>query len=140
MQARTQEEELIGKLIEESRRLVSEGSGSAALETLIKAIIANTGEQSVMRILDAANERAKLEKQKEIRQMMRKCCEDLVQADSLLAEVGDENLLVEAFQDGSSVICQRCNGLVAVDRADAHSKFWCPALEGNEEDGDVLDC
>ncbi len=57
-------------------------------------------------------------------------------SDSLLVETGDEDILIDAFQDGSSVICQRCHGLISVERAEAHATRWCPALEGNSNMSD----
>ncbi len=124
-----EEQQTIQELLTLSRQQIAEGRGKEALENVIRAIIANSGEGSVIRILDAANEQAKYEKEKEIRLQIQKCCNDLRNGDSLLCEYGDEDILIDAFQDGSSVICQRCQGLISVERAEAHSKRWCPALE-----------
>ena len=82
-----------------------------------------------------ANNRAKKEKEKEIRIMIEKCIDDLLNAPSILSELGDEDILVDAFEDGSSVICQKCKGLISVDRAEAHAKFWCDSI--TEEDDDA---
>ena len=116
-----------------SRQQIAEGRGKEALENVIRAIIANSGESSVMRILDAANETAKREKELEIRRMITRCCDELRHGDSLLVETGDEDILIDAFQDGSSVICQRCHGLISVERAEAHAMRWCPALENSSD-------
>jgi len=67
--------------------------------------------------------------------------------DSLLAERGeDASILQDAFRDGSSVLCRRCQGLVARARWEAHTTRWCPKLRdasgGEEEcgdDGDAMD-
>jgi hypothetical protein len=137
-----EEQTSIQELLSLSRQQIAEGRGKEALENVIRAIIANSGEASVIRILDAANEQAKREKEREIREMIRRCCDDLRNGDSLLCETGDEDILIDAFQDGSSVICQRCQGLISVERAEAHSKRWCPALEnttvGDDEEEEDL--
>lgn len=57
----------------------------------------------------------------------------LEQEPSMLAERGKEGLLAAALQDGSSVVCQRCSGLVKRERWNAHCSMWCPALD---DDGD----
>lgn len=130
---------VIQRLLELSRSQISAGNGQHALEAVIRAIVANSGEESVMRVLDAANNRAKIEKEREIRESIAKCCEQLVESDSLLCEMGDEEILLDAFQDGSSVICQNCQGLISVDRAESHSKRWCPALTNSIEEDDDED-
>ena len=33
--------------------------------------------------------------------------------------------LAGALQDGSSMVCSRCGGVVAALRAEAHMRFWC---------------
>jgi hypothetical protein len=129
-----EEEQLIESLLQLTRDQIADGHGQRALETVIRAIIANSGEGSVMRILNEANNRAKKEKQKEIRAMIEKCIDELVNSPSLLSELGDEDILIDAFQDGSSVICQKCKGLISVERAEAHSKLWCDALTMEEMD------
>jgi formamidopyrimidine-DNA glycosylase len=42
---------------------------------------------------------------------------------------GSEQILRDAFEDGSSVICTRCGGLVKSVRWEAHSSTWCPAIQ-----------
>jgi hypothetical protein len=130
---------IIQRLLELSRSQISAGNGQQALEAVIRSIVANSGEESVMRILSAANNRAKLEKEREIRETVARCCEQLVESDSLLCEMGQEDILLDAFQDGSSVICQKCQGLISVDRAEAHAKRWCPALTNTIEEDDDED-
>lgn len=45
---------------------------------------------------------------------------------SVLKERGDGDLLRDAMQDGSSFMCPRCEGVIAVSRRDFHAQ-WCPA-------------
>ena len=134
--SRAGEEEAIKQLLAITRQQIADGNGKEALENVIRAIIKNSGEASVMRILGEANKRAKLEKEKEIRIMIQKTCEELVNQESFLLEMGDEDILIDAFKDGSSVVCQKCKGLISVERAEAHATLWCPALEDKEDDDD----
>jgi len=45
-----------------------------------------------------------------------------------------KNILVAAYEDGSSFLCDMCNGLVKKDRAEAHLTMWCPALNVDDDD------
>lgn len=49
-----------------------------------------------------------------------------------------EGILTTAYEDGSSVICPKCNALVPKKRADAHFNLWCAALGANALDDDDL--
>ncbi|CAN0922409.1 hypothetical protein LINGRAHAP2_LOCUS33044 [Linum grandiflorum] len=44
---------------------------------------------------------------------------------SILAETGRNQLVLDAFADGSSFICLQCGGLVSVNRRDEHFNYWC---------------
>ncbi len=125
------EENTVIHLLQTSRDSIAQGNIQDALSAVIKAIVATSGEASVLKVLDAASAKVKKEKEREMRSAMRKCCEDLINQDTLLSEMGDEEILIDAFQDGSSVVCQRCGGLVSVERAESHSLYWCEALEDN---------
>ena len=59
---------------------------------------------------------------------------DLIKQTSLLSEIGDgsELILKDAFEDGSSIICTRCTGLVSRERWTAHCQYWCPSIESDE--------
>jgi hypothetical protein len=64
--------------------------------------------------------------------------------DNILAERGEQDILHDAFQDGSSVICTNCGGLVQRSRWDNHRQYWCDSSTdkvngdglGNDEDSD----
>jgi hypothetical protein len=57
---------------------------------------------------------------------------DLLYNDSILKDMGDQEILKDAFEDGSSVICVRCNSLIKRDRWNAHNLKWCPLLQKND--------
>lgn len=45
--------------------------------------------------------------------------------DSILAESGREQVVIDASSDGSSFVCQQCGGVVSNLRRDEHMSFWC---------------
>lgn len=48
-----------------------------------------------------------------------------VQGNSILAETGRKQIMLDAFSDGSSFVCVKCGGLVSNHRRDEHYAFWC---------------
>ena len=53
-------------------------------------------------------------------------------------EDGSEEVLLDAFQDGSSVICKLCKSLVKKDRWDVHQTIWCPAIQRDDGEDSTL--
>ena len=53
---------------------------------------------------------------------------------------GDDDILHDAFVDGSSVVCTKCGSLIARSRSEAHGLKWCPMLpqrvDSKEDDFD----
>lgn len=47
------------------------------------------------------------------------------QGTSILAETGREQVVLDAFSDGSSFVCLKCGGLVSNHRKEEHFAFWC---------------
>lgn len=47
---------------------------------------------------------------------------------SILAETGRMQIVLDAFSDGSSFICLQCGGLVSNHRKDEHYAYWCCQL------------
>lgn len=47
------------------------------------------------------------------------------QGNSILAETGRNQIVLDAFADGSSFVCLQCGGLVSNHRKDEHFAFWC---------------
>ena len=60
---------------------------------------------------------------------------NLLQQDTLLSEIGDEDLLRQAFEDGSSVVCRRCQALVPAARWEQHRDVWCSAIPEKDDEG-----
>ena len=66
---------------------------------------------------------------------------DFRNEDSILQERGDgsEDILLDAFQDGSSIVCKLCNALINKDRWDVHQTVWCPAIQSHDDEDDEDD-
>lgn len=47
---------------------------------------------------------------------------------SILAETGRMQVVMDAFSDGSSFICLQCGGLVSNHRKDEHYAYWCAQI------------
>ncbi|KAL0366218.1 UNVERIFIED_CONTAM: hypothetical protein Sradi_3511900 [Sesamum radiatum] len=47
------------------------------------------------------------------------------QTNSILAETGRKQIMLDAFSDESSFICLQCGGLVSNHRKEEHCAFWC---------------
>ncbi|XP_042452044.1 uncharacterized protein LOC122036707 isoform X2 [Zingiber officinale] len=44
---------------------------------------------------------------------------------SFLAMSGRQQVMLDAFADGSSFVCLKCGGLVSTNRKDEHFAYWC---------------
>ncbi|XP_021661914.2 uncharacterized protein LOC110651030 isoform X2 [Hevea brasiliensis] len=51
-----------------------------------------------------------------------------VHANSILADTGRMQIVLDAFSDGSNFICLQCGGLVSNHRRDEHYAYWCCQL------------
>ncbi len=142
----TQQEQnaMIQGLLDKSYECLFEGEKDGALAAVINAIILLKGENAVLGIID----QVKAQMKRRIDEMYDenngmgggidletalKMCDDLFEQNTILAERGDENILVEAFQDGSSVVCNKCNALIPVVRIEPHRLYWCEAIDDEEE-------
>jgi hypothetical protein len=48
---------------------------------------------------------------------------------TLLYQRGHQHILQQAMEDGSSLVCTKCNGMVPVARWQQHVSFWCESTE-----------
>jgi hypothetical protein len=134
------------QLLNNTQQHISNGDRDQALANLIHAIRITQGEEAIATILSEArreNERKlelQLQQQRETDRRALdtalKASKELAKAPSLLQERGDgsENILCDAFEDGSSVICKRCGGLVKSARWSDHCTLWCSEID------EELDC
>ena len=123
---------VVGMLLDHTRSKISEGCKDDALASLLHAIRISSGEESIIRILDQAKKRvdddyALRDHSSAVTSAMN-AIKSMLEQDSFLSERGEEDILRDAFQDGSSIICQKCGGLVPQTRWEVHQNKWCPSL------------
>ena len=63
----------------------------------------------------------------------------MLEKDSILKEEGAAEILQQAMEDGSSVVCCECDALVMRDRWEPHKTMWCPMLTDDDEDSGLED-
>lgn len=127
--------EAVELLIDITRNKISEGKSLEAFAALLQAIKLTKGEESILEVLSVAK--------KKVDDDMQLCSEfdssvslqeafdasrALVEQDTILRDQGNEEILKDAFEDGSSVVCTKCGGLISMQRWTAHKSFWCSAL------------
>jgi hypothetical protein len=130
----------VEKLLSITRDNLAEKNPHQALAALLHAVRLTRGEDAILDVLSQAKAQAEAAIDRQVQQ---EAIEEayrisalLLQQDTILAESGDQCILRDAFEDGSSVLCAKCGGLVARVRWDSHSQLWCPALEDSEEGAD----
>lgn len=115
-----------------TRTEIADRKPQQALASLIHAIRLTHGEDAILGILDQAKQRADIQADQEKMENSlieaRRVSLMLMQQETMLSERGEEEILKDAFEDGSSVVCRRCGGLIARVRWDSHNQFWCSAL------------
>jgi len=129
-------------LLGRSRSSIADGDKDDALAALLHAIRLTAGEASILGILDEAKKRvdeefARRDHKADVKNARDALSELLERAqESIIGERGDNDILHDAFVDGSSVVCSKCGSLIKRDRADAHMRRWCPALASDGKDDD----
>ena len=127
-------ERVVGLLLDHTRSKIAEGSKVDALAALLHAIRISSGEDSIISIIDKAKKKVEgdysLNQNSAAIAAATDALKMMLLQDSFLSERGQEDILRDAFEDGSSIICQKCNGLVSQSRWKAHSLSWCPSIVG----------
>ncbi len=119
-------------LLHETRKKIVGDEPNEALCSLLEAIRLTKGEESIMGILDEAKKRVAEESRNRSDHEMLVAAQRMsiyLQSDeeSMLFEHGRTDILRDAFEDGSSVVCPACNSLIPRARAEIHRKYWCSA-------------
>lgn len=122
-------------LMDEAKRLLTPTASTKqdvlqamkALNALVAAVRLRDGDEGANALLERG--RALFQEREGSDQERARALDLLREEASMLAEQGKEGILAAALQDGSSVLCRKCSGLVKRDRWDAHSTMWCPALD-----------
>ena len=69
------------------------------------------------------------------RQQAIQVTQELLQDESsLLFEQGKQDLLRQTMEDGSSIICTKCSGVVPSERWRQHQEYWCEAIVPDEDE------
>jgi hypothetical protein len=135
--------QLVQHILNMSRRHVDQGDRDAALGLVIQAIRLTRGEEGVLEVLTQAREAAERGREshgndveEDPMDVALRAIQNVIDAPSLLGDRqdGSEEILRDAFQDGSSIICKQCGGLVKGDRWEAHRDYWCDALPKEDND------
>uniref|UniRef100_A0A2P2JUH9 Uncharacterized protein MANES_18G040700 n=1 Tax=Rhizophora mucronata TaxID=61149 RepID=A0A2P2JUH9_RHIMU len=133
-----------------ARLLINQGKPSQALQAVVMAMRTQGGEEAVFQSLHRARElyRNRLRVNTAVDQLAALFAECAiaeaqplendpmpaavgsssvidVNGNSILAEMGRMQIVLDAFSDGSSFICLQCGGLVSNHRKDEHYAFWC---------------
>ena len=128
--------EAVEMLLKITRSEVEQNNPQQALATLLHAVRLTRGEDAIIDVLDEAKKRwtNQIDRQvmNESLEQARQICEMLMNQDTFLSERGEEDILKDAFEDGSSVLCRKCGGLVAKIRWESHLNTWCPALSDSD--------
>ncbi|KAJ6954913.1 hypothetical protein NC652_006378 [Populus alba x Populus x berolinensis] len=136
-----------------ARQLINQGNPSQALQAVVMAMKTKGGDQAVFQSLHRARELYLNRLQEStnvdhLASLFAECAiaeaqplqDDQtplnggdqspsavpeVHVNSILAETGRTQIVLDAFSDGSSFICLQCGGLVSNYRKDEHYAFWC---------------
>jgi len=133
--------EAVRMLLKVARSKIEDAEPTDALSALLHAIRLTRGEEAIVGVLEMAKRQAEIEAgcKEDSLLVARRMAVLLVSDDStMLYERGDEHILRQAFEDGSSVVCKSCNALVPRSRFTQHQLYWCERACGGEDGMD--DC
>ena len=130
-------QEAVKLLLKVARSKIEGAEPLDALSALLHAIRLTQGEEAIVGVLESAKKQAELEADcdEDALEAAQRMCQLLVRdKTTLLYERGDQQILKDAFEDGSSVVCKRCSALVPRLRMTMHSLYWCVDVAGGEAD------
>lgn len=118
-------------LLSITRTELADNNPQQALAALLHVIRLTRGEDAILEVL----ENAKVKASKEIDESMltenlneaRRISLLLLEQDTILSERDEQDILKDAFEDGSSLFCVKCGDLVSRLRWEAHQQYWCSA-------------
>ncbi|EEF52363.1 uncharacterized protein LOC8288571 [Ricinus communis] len=141
----------VRELLALARQLINQGKPTQALQAVVMAMRTKGGDEAVFQSLHRARElyRNRVQENTAVDQLASLFAEcAIVEAqpsksepsahnvggpsvtpdahgNSILAETGRMQIVLDAFSDGSSFICLQCGGLVSNHRRDEHYAYWC---------------
>lgn len=124
-----------------------EESPTDALSALMQAMTLNSGHvkanEAMDRIRGELGEEVAghiMDRTGRMRRAARIVQELLEDESTLLYQRGQQHILQQAMEDGSSLVCIKCNGMIPVARWQQHQSFWCESAadcnRGSVEDSD----
>jgi hypothetical protein len=132
-------------IVKSAKQLIKQGKTNEAFAVLLHAIKLSRGEDAILEVLDSAKQRHEVDmlsseldraQMDEVYEVMN----ELTERDTLLKEQGNEGILTEAFEDGSSIVCKNCGGLIAKKRWSDHVMYWCSSSDLVDSDDDEDRC
>lgn len=131
----------ISSLIDYARTNYQENP-TESLAALMEALTLNSGKASAQH----AMERLRNELGDEIadhignRHLRMQRAIDLVQEliqdeTSILHQNGQQDLLRQTMEDGTSVACVKCGAVVASNRWQQHQRYWCDSIQDDNDSG-----
>lgn len=132
-------------LLEHARQLIDQGKHSVALQAVVMALKLFGGDQAVLQTMNRAREMylskiRSVDATDELASLFANCAisEALPMTEeakresffanmnrSVLAESGREQIVLDAYMDGTNFICLQCGGLVSNLRQGEHLAYWC---------------
>jgi hypothetical protein len=105
-------------------------NGPAAADAAMHRVRAELGDNVMDHVLDKASrrDRAVLAVQRLLHD-----------ESTFLYQTGREDLLRQTMEDGSSVVCSKCGGVVASSRWEQHQAFWCDNNNNNNNKNSLLE-
>jgi len=120
-----------------------EENPTEALGALMEAMKLNSGQEAVNRAMDVLKHELGDEivhhvSSRHLRmQRAVKLVEELMADEStILFQRGKQDLLRQAMQDGSSVVCSRCHDIISANRWQQHQQYWCSGIDRDSEGTD----
>ena len=104
-------------------------SGQEAANQAVERIRAELGNDVAHHILDR---QGRVERAKALVQEM------VSDENTVLYQQGNQHILQQAMEDGSSVVCSKCQAMIPAARWQPHRDFWCQAIV-DDDDGDDND-
>ncbi|XP_065880561.1 uncharacterized protein [Euphorbia lathyris] len=144
----------VRQLLTLARQLIDQGNPTQALQAVVMAMRTRGGDEAVLQSLNRARQLYinRMQEHTAVDQLASLFAECAIveaqpskseaspnnvsgisiptdaQRNSILAETGRTQIVLDAFSDGSSFICLQCGGLVSNHRKDEHYAYWCCKL------------
>jgi hypothetical protein len=130
-----------------------EENPTEALGALMQALQLNSGKASAERAMEQLRQHNyELQQQQQaapedhptttanMQRAFRGIIDDMLQDEStFLFQRGKQDILRQAMQDGSSVVCTKCLDIVSASRWQQHQQYWCTSTTSSTST-DMKDC